>query len=471
MGQAINADHGQIFLLPPSIEDWVPSNHPVRFIREFVSQLNLRKLGFVTKADGHVGTDFYGEELLLSVWMYGYFERIRSSRKLEKALCSDLALIWLAGTHRPDHSSLWRFWASNKKALRNVFKETVLVADRLEMIDFTLMAVDGTKLLAKGSRRSMWNEKSLSQKEKALDAAITKLEKAIGADTSPCADPSIPVDLANKQKLREQIKVKRAELKAKGRKNMHPLEPEARVMKNQRTYDLGYNAQAVADSKHQIVTAAEVTTDENDQNQLVPMIDLVVENLGRAPEETLADTGYVCEEQFGLAETKEYNVLTVVKKSQKDGKNPFSSGLFHYDPATETVQCPINGTLLKLEREKKSSRTGVMFKIFRCTNKECPLRSVCSKQKRGKCVEIGPNRLARQSQSAKQKLPTSKQKIKERAGIIEPIFAFTKIHGRFKRFTFAGLEGAQTQWAVEMASHNLRKIFQQWTKKGIKKAI
>jgi transposase len=470
MGQAIGADHGQIFLFPPALEDWIPANHPARFIREFVSQLDLRKLGFKLKAVGDAGADHYSAELLLSVWLYGYFERIRSSRKLEKALKTDLPLIWLAGTHQPDHSSLWRFWAANKAPLRKVFKETVLVADKLEMIDFTLMAVDGTKILASSSRRAMWSEKSLSEKEKAVDEAIAEMEKAIGADTSPEADPSIPEKLANKIKLREEIKAKRAHLKQQGRKHLHPGEPDARVMKNQRTNDLCYNAQAVADAKSQIVTAADVTTDENDMGQLVPMIDQVVENLGRAAEETLADSGYATEDQFGIAEKREYPVLTTSKSAPKGQEDQFRADLFHYDPATETVTCPVNGTLLPFERRKERKHTGVIIKVFRCKNKECPLRGICSKEKRGKSVEVAPNRVARQNQTAKQKLPESKAKTRERAGIIEPIFALTKTHGGFKRFTYKGLDGVKTQWAVEMAGHNLRKIFQKWQKAGTQKA-
>jgi transposase len=470
MGHAIGADHSQVFLFPPALEDWVPLNHPARFIREFVADLDLRKLGFVVKPVGDAGANHYSADLLLSVWLYGYFERIRSSRKLEAALKSNLPLIWLSGLHQPDHSSLWRFWAANKAPLRKVFKETVLVADKLEMIDFAMMAVDGTKILASSSRRAMWSEKSLSEKEKAVDEAIAELEEAIGSDTTPCADPSIPVKLAEKQKLRQEIRNKREHLHKEGRKHLHPCEPDARVMKNQRTNDLCYNAQAVADSKSQIVTAAEVTNDENDQGQLVPMIDQVAENLGRAAEETLADSGYATEEQFGLAEKREYSVLTTVRSAPNGQEDRFRADLFHFDPENGTVECPVNGTLLKFERERERHHTGMIIKLFRCRNKECPLRELCSKDKRGKAVEIGPNRAARQNQTERQKLPESKEKIRQRAGIIEPIFALTKVHGGFKRFTFRGLSGAQTQWSVEMAGHNLRKIYQNWRKIGSKKA-
>jgi transposase len=470
MGQSMEADHGQIFLLPPALEDWVPADHPVRFIHEFVMQLDFKKLGVKMKAKGEVGTNHYGERLLMGVWLYGYFERIRSSRKLAKALGSDLPLIWLAGLHRPDHCSLWRFWSLNKSVLRKVFKETVLVADRMDMVGFALMALDGTKMQASGSRRAMWSAQSLAEKEKLLEQSIAELEQSIGEEGAPAADASIPKEVADKRKLVEEIKAKRAELAKLGLKHMHPREPDARVMKNQRNHDLCYNAQAVADSKSQIVTAADVTSQENDMHQLVPMVDQVVANLGRAAEETLADSGYATEEQFGQAEERGYAVLTATKRASSTDANPFRADLFHYDQQAGTVTCPVNGTELKFEIERERKHTGVMIKVFRCKNKECPFRAQCSKQKRGKTVEIAPGRVAAQNQAAKQKLPESKARIRERAGIIEPVFALAKAHGGLRRFTFKGLEGVQAQWAMEMAGHNLRKIFQVWQKNSSKGA-
>ena len=461
MGQAINADHTMTFLFPPAIEDWIPALHPARFIREFVSGLDLAELGFTVKVVDKAGADHYGAELLLSVWLYGYFERVRSSRKLEKALVSDIGFIWLAGMHRPDHSSLWRFWSKNKAALRKVFKETVLVADDMGMIGFVLMAVDGTKLQASGSRRAMWSERSLAAKEKALDEAIGELEAAIGNDTTPDADPSIPAALARKSALREEIRVKRAHLKARGRKHEHPGEPDARVMVNQRTRDLCYNVQAVADSASQIVTACAVVTDEVDLAQLVPMIDQVVGNLGRAAEDTLADMGYTSEVQVALAAEKGYPVLTTGAPKRGGSDERFNSERFIYDPATKTLTCPNNDTLLKFERDRKR-RGKLELAVYRCKNNECPLRDLCSKDKRGKSVEVSQHRPVMQDQAAKRAAPGGREKIKERAGIIEPIFAYTKEHGRFKRFSFRGLEGVNTQWAVEMASHNLRKVFKMW---------
>jgi transposase len=115
MASPIAPDYGQQFLLPPALEDWVAADHPARFLREFVDQLDLAALGFAlpTAVEGRPP---YAPSLLLKIWLYGYYHRIRSTRKLETACREHLSLLWLIGLIAPDHNSLWRFWRDNKKA-------------------------------------------------------------------------------------------------------------------------------------------------------------------------------------------------------------------------------------------------------------------------------------------------------------------------------------------------------------------
>jgi len=145
-------------LFPPALEDWVGGDHPVRFLREFVDQLDLGQLGFEVPT-AREGRPPYHPNLLLKIWLYGYFFKLRSTRKLETACGEVVPLMWLAGLQAPDHNSLWRFWRDNRKAIKGVFKQTVHLAMQTGAVGLVLQAVDGTKIQACAARSSGWTKR------------------------------------------------------------------------------------------------------------------------------------------------------------------------------------------------------------------------------------------------------------------------------------------------------------------------
>ena len=133
MPHEIEADWDQVHMLPACIEDWISADHPARFIREFVEELDLVKLGFPVSSGGTQGRPRYSTKLLLRVWLYGYYEKVHSTRLLEKACAERMGFVWLCGMHRPDHNSLWRFWTQNRAGLSALFRQSVRVAMNLKM--------------------------------------------------------------------------------------------------------------------------------------------------------------------------------------------------------------------------------------------------------------------------------------------------------------------------------------------------
>ena len=158
MSQEIRANYDQMDLLPLRLEDYVERDHPARFIREFVDALDLGALGF-RERKSEEGRPPYSNDLLLKVWLYGYLSRIRATREMERACREHLSLLWLTGRHAPDHNTLWRFWAANRKPLRAVFRAGVKVAAAQGLIGMICHAVEGTKIRAAASRRTVEHRK------------------------------------------------------------------------------------------------------------------------------------------------------------------------------------------------------------------------------------------------------------------------------------------------------------------------
>ena len=224
-------DRSQVYLLPPSLEDWIPKDHPARFIDAFVESLDLPGLGFEV---GHAptGRPRYSAQLLLSVYLYCYFDRIRSLRRMEQACLENVAVMWLTGNEHPDHNTLWRFFRDNKQAIRKVLKQSVKVAARAELIGMVLHAVDGTKIEAKASRKTAYYRKKLEEALKRVDASIKEMEKLLEASEGGGVDSyRLPEDLADAQKRKEKIRKSLAELDEAGANSLQPNEPDARIMK------------------------------------------------------------------------------------------------------------------------------------------------------------------------------------------------------------------------------------------------
>jgi len=463
MGHEIRADYEQIDLLPQCLEDWVPSDHPARFIREFVDALDLRELGFV-EHESEEGGPHYANDLLLKVWLYGYLGRIRATRQLERACREHLSLIWLTGRHAPDHNTLWRFWRANRKALRGVFRWGVKVAAAQGLVGMICHAVDGTKIRAVASTRTMEHQEELEKLLARVEASIAEMEKAVeAAEQEEGGEYRLPERLQQATELRAAIRESLEKMQEAKREHLHPQEAEARLMPCEGQLHPAYNAQAVADAQAGVVVAAEVVNAESDNAQLVPMLEEVQSNLGEVAKETVADGGYGSAKQLGEAELRHQEVLVAPGVETGGAKRgEFDSHQFAYDREADEVICP-QGQRLRFEgmRKKGSQRSAV--RSYRCTHYEqCPVRALCSGRKDGRRVEISPQRAAVLRQRAKRRDPAKQALLRQRKAIIEPVFATLKQAMGFRRWTVRGLENVRTQWALLCTAYNLKKLYKPW---------
>jgi transposase len=475
MGHEIRADYDQVMMFPPCVEDWVGPDHPGRFIRDFVDSLDLKALGFRVP-ETEVGRPGYAADLMLKVWLYGYLHRIRSSRKLEKACHENMGLIWLTGRNAPDHNSLWRFMDANKKAVSQLFKKSVQVAAKCKLIGMVVNAVDGTKIRAASSRERVVStvglEKMLERTDRSIADFMTEIERQ---EQEEQGEYKLPPSMVSALRRKDKIRKALTELEESKRERVHHSEPEARFMKNRRSIEPSYNGQAVADKDNGIIVAQDVVTDETDNGQLVPMLDRVKENMGGVAQENLADSGYFSSSQIGLAEERKYEVLVNAPSSELPAprnKTPqvYHASLFRYDEDLDCCICP-HGQKLPYLRTRVKGRNENKIRMYRCSEyRLCPYRDQCSKNKRGREIEISVHHKAIERQRAKRKVRENKKLLAERKRIIEPVFAWIKSQLGFDRWTVFALERVRAQWAFVCTAINVKKLHKHWLAGGLRLA-
>lgn len=464
MGREIRADYAQRMLLPPSLEDWVPRDHPARFVRAFVDELDLGELGFALP-ETDVGRPGYAADLLLKVWIYGYLNKIRSSRQLERACREHISLLWLTGMHEPDHNTLWRFWRDNRRGIRRLFGETVRIGYRCGLVGLNLHAADGTKIQTRGSKKSCWTDEQMSEW---LDRLTDEIEEEI-EEAEQCEDGSyrLPEEMQDREALRRRIEEARRQLAEAGKKQLHPREPEAQQMRCTSGPELAYNAQIVVDEQSRLIVAEDVVTDGSDNHQLVGLLEQVATHLPRAAGCTVADGGYFSGPTVEAAQSKNLGILVnLPTKLRGDDPNPYATSHFHFDPEEQSCRCPRG---VPMKPDGTSQRTDVVKPYgvarFRCTAfHDCPVRWDCSQNKTGRRVEFSTFYEAVKRHQARAISPEGEALLRRRRAIVEAPFGTIKESSGFRRFTSWGLEAAQTQWAMTCSVFNLQKLYRLWWK-------
>lgn len=462
MSYEIRADYTKQWLLPPALEDFVPAGHPARLVRDLVDAMDLGELGFTARTAVE-GRPSYAMDLLLKVWLYGYLNGIRKLRKLERGCRENLSLVWLTGMNYPDHNTLWRFFRDNRKAIRSVYKRVLRFAVEQNLVDVVLHAIDGTKILAQGSTDAIRNKKKLSEILGQLDAAVEEVMEQIEQSAQQAgAEYELPEGWCDDAQRREHVRELLNRMEVEECEKLHPLEPEARLMKTRSHVGLGYNGQIVVDAGSGLIVAQELVNDQNDFQQLTPMLEQVEDNIGRSAEENIGDGGYSSAVQLARAEERNYSVLVNEKLPEDDApEGRCHASKFALDEQRDILVCP-QGKELKFERMQEKAR-GEVVRLYRGTQcKTCPVRSACTSDPRGRSVGLGRFHGALQRQRQKRESEQSRQLLKLRKEIVEKAFGFIKEVLGFRRFDVAGHDGARTQWSLICTVHNIAKLLPLW---------
>ncbi len=463
MKPEIRGNRHQMFLFPPTIDDLVPLNHPVRFIDEIVESLDLRSLQ-LAEPPANRGRPRYAPELLLKVILFSYFRKVRSFRQMERECRENLALIWLTGGAYPDHNTLWRFWKAHEEALCKVLKTTVRVALDNNLVGFALHAVDGTKIRARASLSGSLTVKELKEVLAAVDESIERMRQTLADPKEGEPNPKLPEELQDAERRRQAIRESLERLEEKQTTALNEAEPDARLMKTQEGVRYAYNAQAVVDEKSRLVVAEDVVDEPHDRGCLANMISKVEKTAGSTAEVTVADKGYWQAEELAAAEENGHNVLVAIPDpANPDPKKlPYHPTQFRYDPSTAKVFCPL-GQEMRFRGWRRGRWKGRVREYVCPAHASCPHRSeCCGNTNRGRVIRVHPARWAQDLQRERQQDPEARRKLARRKAVVEPLFAYIKEILGLRRWSFRTLRGVQAQWSLACAAYNLRKLYAFW---------
>ena len=373
----------QTLLLPACVDDYVGPDNPVRFIEAFVDSLDLGAAGFRRSLPKVTGRPGYDPSDLLKLYIYGYLNRVRSSRRLEGETHRNLEVIWLMRQLQPDFKTIADFRRENKTAFRQVFREFVVLCRSLDLFGRELIAVDGTRLKAVNSRERNFTRaklaKAMAESDDRLRRYLKQLDDADKNDTAPTARvENLEEKIAAIKERRTRLEEHRAELEASGEDQISLTDPDARAMPSSNRIGVGYNIQIAVDTKHKLIAEQQVHNKVSDLGLLAETANAARENLGVDQIDVVADRGYYKIEDIEDCEAA--GVTPYVPKPLRGSavKNGFfTKEQFHYDADADVLICPGGQKLTPKYKSKVRDNDTVIF-VNRAACKACALRERCT---------------------------------------------------------------------------------------------
>src|SRR5215213_3821152 len=296
-GYVEGADRNQATLFPDRLDDFVGTDNPVRVVDAFVDALDLRELGFTRAAPASTSRPGYHPAVLLKLYVYGYLNRIASSRRLEREAQRNVELMWLTGRLAPDHKTIADFRRDNGPAIRKVCSRFVLLCRRMGLLGDGVVAIDGSKFMAVNNRDRNFTPAKMQRRLAEIEAAIGRYMAEM--DKAEAAEPGGRVRVKHlEQKLAvlhaymAELKLINEQLRASPDGQVSLTDPDARSMNTRGSGIVGYNVQAAVEARHHLVVAHDVVMTGSDRAQLSPMAAMARDAIAAEQIEVVADRGY-----------------------------------------------------------------------------------------------------------------------------------------------------------------------------------
>jgi transposase len=383
-------DRMQPALLPHSLEDYVDEENPVRVIEVFIDELDLAALGFSGMTPAATGRPAYHPSTLLKIYLYGYLNRIQSSRRLEREAQRNVELMWLTGRLAPDFKTIADFRKDNGMAIRAVCAQFVGLCRRLKLFTHAVVAIDGSKFKAVNNRDKNYTVAKVTGRMEQVNASITRYLRALDqadreeSDIAEAKSVRLKEKIAGLRRQMQALKAMEQAVQNAPDQQISLTDPDARSMatSGKGTATVGYNVQIVVDAEHHLIVDHEVTNRGYDRHQLAPMALKAQQATGCENITALADRGYFNGDQVLSCEGT--GVAPIVPKTLTSSgakRGLFTRQDFIYNAEHDHYTCPAGAKLTKIHRRVDHTEDFDRYRhLSACFT--CPLKSRCTPTKR-----------------------------------------------------------------------------------------
>jgi transposase len=446
--------------LPPSIEDYVSDDAPVRAYDAMIEAMDLAAMGFVI--DYHrVGNCQYDPKVMLKLLVYGYSYGIRSSRKLERECHYNLSFIWLTGGLKPDHKTIAEFRRNNKAALSNVLKQCVRFCIKLGLIEGNTLFVDGSKVRASASINSSWNEEKCSRHFEKIDNRIAQiLSECEQADQSEAEVSLVKMkkELADTHKLRARVVSILNTLKAEDKKTINSTDPDCVKIHGRQGSHAGYNAQVVVDERHGLIVSSDVVNENNDLHQFADQIEKAHKILGKQCSTACADAGYAAVNELEKIDSQGVKVIVPSAKqaAKIERSDAFDKSHFKYDKASDSYICPEGKALGYSHTELRNGKRRYRADVSAC--RKCRFWKKCTTNPRGRTIVRLLHEQLKEKLEVQYEQHQSQDIYRLRKQKVELPFGHIKHNLKVSGFLLRGLGGVKAEMSILSSCFNIARM-------------
>lgn len=453
----------QITLFPEALDDYISQDNPVRFIDAYVESLDLDHLGFRHASLQETGRPPYHPGDLLKLYLYGYLNRVRSSRQLEREAQRNVEVMWLMRRLTPDFKTIADFRRDNRKAIRKVNREFTLFCRKLDLFSGDLVAIDGSKFKAVNRRDRNFTKKQLKRTIQKLDEDIDRyLDEMDEVDAEEPQEKKLTAEEL-REKI-EEMKRRRAEaqerdkkLDQRGETQISLTDPDSRMMpvSGGRRTDVAYNVQVAVDPKHKLIVDHAVTNEVTDRNLLSYMAKRVKDLLGVDELEVLADMGYYHGKEVKAC--LEEGITPFISKPNSSANRKrglYGKGDFRFDQENDCYWCPAGEKLTYRFQTTEKGREIKYYATSACSR--CALKPKCTRNKGGRRITrwVDEDLL----EEMERRVRANPEKMKLRKCLAEHPFGTLKHHWDQGHFLTRKLPNVRAEMALTTLAYNIKRV-------------